>query len=212
MTSMESDTAAEGIVDNKTVRIDKEGQSSETSDNHKVCHGCNAVGHVLESCPENHGLNFTNCQLYQIGQTNASTNKTKPTGTGIEQLSVCFQNLAKSPPASSTPPILWGPPMEDAGNNDTTILSPNTATQQKCVEMTTELVREEPPPTTQQPNQTTTTDANRLLSSLGVQTETGTSKVSPTKKKPEEVPNKFTRIPRPVHTWPEWILGSKSSE
>ena len=164
------------------------------------------MGHVLESCPEDHGLKLTDCQTHRTGQTNVLANKTKPTGTGtgIDQLSVCFKNVAKSPPASWTspvmPPVPRGPPTDDAGKNDTTIPIPVTATQLKCDEKTTELAQEGPPLSTQQPNQNTTTDANRLLSSLGVHTETGTGrtkptsiKASPAKKKPERVPNELTK-------------------
>ena len=137
VTSMEYDTTAEEIVNNKTVRVDKEGQLSKTPDNHKICRGCSAVGHILESCPKDHGLKFTDCQMYQIGQANASARKTKPTGTGIGQLSVCFQNLANSPPASSTSPAPRGPAHGCCKNNNTTIPSPDTATQQ-MVKKTTE--------------------------------------------------------------------------
>ena len=97
VTSMESNPAAEEIVHNKPVRVDEKGQSSKTSKDHIICRGCNAVGHVLESCPKDHGLKFTDCQMYQMKQTNASAKKTKSTGTGIDQLSSCFQKLANSP-------------------------------------------------------------------------------------------------------------------
>ena len=97
VTSMESNTVAEEIVENKTIRIDGEGQWSEISNDHKNMSWMHCtVGHVLESCPEDHGLKFTNCQMYRMGQTNASANKTKPTGTGIDQLSVCFKKFGKN--------------------------------------------------------------------------------------------------------------------
>ena len=83
--STESDTAAKEIVDNKTIRIDGEGQSSGIPDDHKICRGCTAVGHILESCPKDHGLKFTHCQMHLMGQTNVSGNKMKPAGTGIDQ-------------------------------------------------------------------------------------------------------------------------------
>ena len=85
-TSMEHDSNTEEIVDNKTVRVDKEVQSTETPDDLITCHGCKAVGHLLESCPVNHGLTYTDCQMFQMKQTNASARK-KPTSPGIEQLS-----------------------------------------------------------------------------------------------------------------------------
>ena len=92
-------TATEEIV-NKTVRVDGGEQPSGTPNDHKVCCGCAAIGHILESCPEDHGLKLTDCQMHHMEQTNASANKMKPAGTGISQSSVCFKNLAKSPTAS----------------------------------------------------------------------------------------------------------------
>ena len=96
----EPDTLTKVIV-NKTIRVEE--QPSGTPTNHKVCCRCAAIGHVLESCLEDHGLKLTNCQMHHMGQTNSSANKMKPVGAGIDQLSDCFQNLTpKSPPASST--------------------------------------------------------------------------------------------------------------
>ena len=130
MTSMEHDTIAEEIVDNKTVQVDGEVQSTETLGNPITCHGCKAVGHVLESCPVNHGLTYTDCQMYQMKQTNASAKK-KPTSPGIDQLSSRFQTLAKetNPPASPTHPTL------NVTNNNT-VPGPNT-TPQKMVRQIT---------------------------------------------------------------------------
>ena len=68
-TSMEHDSNTKEIVDNKTVRVDKEVRSTETPDDLITCHGCKAVGHVLESCPVKHGLKYTDCQMFQMKQT-----------------------------------------------------------------------------------------------------------------------------------------------
>ena len=46
-TSMEHDSNTEEIVDNKTVRIDKEVQPTDTLDDLFTCRGCKATGHVL---------------------------------------------------------------------------------------------------------------------------------------------------------------------
>ena len=84
--SMEPGTNAEEIVDNKTVRVKGEGKLPETLDDPITCHGCKAVGHVLESCPENHGLTLTDCQMYQMKQTNASAkNSQKNNSTGKDK-------------------------------------------------------------------------------------------------------------------------------
>ena len=69
--SMEHDSNTEEIVDNKTVRIDKEVQPTGTLDDLITCRGCKAAGHVLESCPVDHGLTYTDCQMSQWEQTNA---------------------------------------------------------------------------------------------------------------------------------------------
>ena len=80
----EPNTAPEEIVDSKTMRVDGAGQPSGTPYDHEICRGCAAIGHVLESCPEDHGLKLTDYQMHFIGQTNASANKAKPAGTGID--------------------------------------------------------------------------------------------------------------------------------
>ena len=64
-------TATEEIV-NKTVRVDGGEQPSGTPNDHKVCCGCPAIGHILESCPEGHGLKLTDCQMHHMEQTIAS--------------------------------------------------------------------------------------------------------------------------------------------
>ena len=61
-TSMEHDSNTEEIVDNKMVRVDKEVQPTDTLDDLITCRGCKAVGYVLESCPVDHGLTYTDCQ------------------------------------------------------------------------------------------------------------------------------------------------------
>ena len=68
-TSMEHDSNTEESVDNKTVRIDEEVQLTDTLDDLFTCRGCKTTGHVLESCPVKHGLTYTDCQMFQWGQT-----------------------------------------------------------------------------------------------------------------------------------------------
>ena len=196
----EPNTAIEEIVDNKTIRVDRVGEPPGPPNDHKVCCGCAAIGHVLESCPEDHGLKLTDCQMHFMGQTNASVNKMKPAGKGIDQLSDCFQNLTpKSPPASPTKlvtlPIPQGLPADDADPNNIANTRespprPTTAIQpEECDEKMTELTREEPHPSTQHqaPNQTTRMDD-----------KTGSRKTKPFKKKPEKVTHELIRTSKPV--------------
>ena len=151
----------EEIVDNKTIRVDREGHPSGTPNDHRVCRGCAAIGHVLGSCPEDHGLKLTDCQMHFMGQTNASANKMKPAGAGIDQLSDCFQNLMpKSPPASPTKLVPLPTPHKeipistttdtfpgDIANTGENPPSPTTEIQpEKCEVNTTDLTQEEPPP------------------------------------------------------------------
>lgn len=126
--SIESDMAEEEIVDNKTVRVDGEEQPSGTPGDHKICRGCTTVAHTLDSCPT-----LTNCQQYRMGQT-------EPTSAGVDQLSVSFENLAKSSPASptglTTPSTSQAPPTGslNTDNTRTNPLSPAPAVQHKCKE------------------------------------------------------------------------------
>ena len=189
---MVSDTTTEEIVNNKTVRVNGEGQSPETTDGPITYHGCNAVGHVLESCPKDHGLTLTDFQMYQMKQTNASAKKKNPTSTGIDQLSSRFQKLAKekNPPAFPTPPT-----PKVANDNDNTIPGPDTASQE-AVEKTTPPAQTNTTPMTVQSDQTKT--AKRLLSSLGIPTDPDTSRIKPSKEIPEKVPIKDTKMQQPV--------------
>ena len=72
-TSMEHNS--EEIVDNKTVRVDKEVQPTDTLDDLITCRGCEVVDHVLESCPVDQGLTYTDCQLFQWEQTKAQVSQ-----------------------------------------------------------------------------------------------------------------------------------------
>ena len=74
-TSMEHDSNTKEIVDNKTVRIDEEVQPTGTLDDLFMCRGCKATGHVLESCPVDHGRTYTDCQLFQWEQTKAQVSQ-----------------------------------------------------------------------------------------------------------------------------------------
>ena len=172
-----------------TVRVNGEVQSTETLGDLKstetlgdliTCHGCKAVGHVLESCPENQGLTYTDCQMFQMKQTNASAKK-KPTSPGIDQLSSRFQKLANETnlPAS---------PINTTLNiaNTNTVRGPDT-TPQKTVEKIT------PPqqtntPTIVQSDRTNT--AKRLLSSLGIPTKPDAPQIDPSTEVPKKIPVK----------------------
>ena len=109
-------TPEEDIVSNKTVQIDSQGAGmNQSTEDHKTCLGCNEMGLVLESCTQDHGLKLTDCQMYHMGQMNASANKARLEGAGVDQLSICFQNLTpKSTPTSpskSQPPAPQEPPI-----------------------------------------------------------------------------------------------------
>ena len=132
------------------------------------------VGHVLESCPVNHGLTYTDCQMFQMKQTNASSRK-KPTSPGIEQLSSKFQELAKdtNPPASLTHPTL-------NVENIKTTPGPDTMVEQIIPPAQTDT------PKTVQSDQTNT--AKRLLFSLGIPTKPDTARMDPSGEIPKKVP------------------------
>ena len=80
--SIGPEVPAEEIVDNKTIRINREEPPPEIPGVGQICQGCTTAGHTMDLCPK-----LTNCQQYKLkGWISA----------GVDRLSASFENLAKS--------------------------------------------------------------------------------------------------------------------